>query len=100
MTKVLFLSDPNNPHTIKWISGLSQHLPKIYLWGLPEITTEAYKNMSNVQISTMNISREFISGGKVTKFATIDPLVRRNSRVPAGDGTPAPASIKPFRTKG
>ena len=52
--KLLFLSDPNSPHTIKWARSLAKNGIDIILFGLGNVTVKDYEDISNIQVRTLN----------------------------------------------
>lgn len=52
--KVMLLSDPNSPHTIKWATSLVEEGLDIFIFGLGELIVNDYGNFKNIRIFTMN----------------------------------------------
>lgn len=57
MIKVLILSDPNNTHTIRWVSSLSRYV-EIFLYGLTAPQTMWYEGLDNVRVSFLDFSNK------------------------------------------
>ena len=55
--KLLILSDPDSPHTIKWISSLAERNINIFLFGLSQYDKNQYKAFSNVRVYSTGVSR-------------------------------------------
>jgi glycosyltransferase involved in cell wall biosynthesis len=54
MLKLLLLSDPNSPHTIKWSKSLAQYGIDIVIFGLGDFTVKDYDGIKNIKIQTLN----------------------------------------------
>jgi len=52
--KLLLLSDPNSPHTIKWAKSLAKNNIDIIIFGLGDFTVKDYDGISNIQVKTLN----------------------------------------------
>ncbi len=56
MTKILILSDPNSPHTIKWVTSLANAGFNVYLCGLSGVSHKSFESYKNIIYSTLNIN--------------------------------------------
>ncbi|MCK5676916.1 MAG: glycosyltransferase [Flavobacteriaceae bacterium] len=58
--KLLLLSDPNSPHSIKWAKSLAQNDIDIIIFGLGDILVNDYDIIENIKVITLNekITRE------------------------------------------
>lgn len=54
--KLLLLSDPNSPHTIKWATALAESGADIVIFGLGDMTVDNYRAHANIRVVTMNDS--------------------------------------------
>jgi len=76
--RLLLLSDPNSPHTIKWVTSLASEGIDIFLVGLGNLQVRSYDSFSNVRIETVNveITRQEGSFKKVLYLKSL-PLVKK-----------------------
>ncbi len=70
MIKILILSDPNSPHTVKWVKSLANEGINVYLWGLTPVDHNLYKSNGNITFSSleMRLSGDEISTSKISKL--------------------------------
>ncbi len=68
--RILLLSDPASPHTLKWVNGLSQKGFSIYLFGLTPYQNNLYADLNNVEVFSMNmkLSNTQVTGTRLTKL--------------------------------
>lgn len=52
--KLLLLSDPNSPHTIKWATSLAKNNINILLFGLGKLDVVDYDGLTNIEVKTLN----------------------------------------------
>lgn len=52
--KILLLSDPNSPHTIKWARSLAENGMDIYIFGLGDYKKGVYEDYKNISVSVLN----------------------------------------------
>ena len=76
--KLLLLSDPNSPHTIKWAKSLAQNDIDIVIFGLGDFNVNDYDGISNIQVKTLNeiVTRDEGSLLKL-KYLKALPLVKK-----------------------
>lgn len=53
--KLLLLSDPNSPHTIKWAKSLAQNGIDIVIFGLGDLMVRDYDGFANIKVQTLNM---------------------------------------------
>ena len=68
--KVLIIANPEDPHTIKWITYLSKYGIEIYLFGLNDFDPIIYTKVKNFKYTTCGFTEKFI----VTKTGNIRKL--------------------------
>ena len=75
--KILMLSDPNSPHTIKWATSLSKKGIKIILFGLGDLRTDIYSKY-DIEVWTIKakITRNLGSLSKVRYLRSL-PLIKK-----------------------
>ena len=56
--KILFLSDANSSHTIKWVNGLAEHGVLIHLMTLSTLDKNLYAKTSNVTVESFNLTNK------------------------------------------
>ncbi|MDQ1244500.1 MAG: L-malate glycosyltransferase [Campylobacterota bacterium] len=54
--KLLLLSDPNSPHTIKWAKSLAKNHIEIVIFGFGDLHVSDYDGVANIKIKTLNQS--------------------------------------------
>jgi glycosyltransferase involved in cell wall biosynthesis len=59
--KILLLADPNSPHIIKWVRGLSERGINIEIFGLSILNTTVYEDLKNVRVNSYGFERAFQS---------------------------------------
>ncbi len=71
--KVLILSDPNSPHTVKWINALNKKGFSILLFGITNCEVDSYSSLSNFRFESlgMTLTGEELSETKVSKIRYI-----------------------------
>lgn len=76
--RVLFLSDPDSPHTVKWIRGLTEKGIEIFLFGLTGYRNNLYSGIKNMQVFSMNmkLSNTQVTGTRLTKLKYLNALPR------------------------
>jgi len=76
--KVLLLSDPNSPHTIKWARSLAENGMDIYIFGLGDYKEGVYEDYKNIRVKVLNetITRKEGSLIKI-KYLKALPIVKR-----------------------
>lgn len=52
--KILLLSDPNSPHTIKWACSLAESGIKVKVFGFSALNVSEYDRNLNVSVTTLN----------------------------------------------
>lgn len=74
--RILILSDPNSPHTVKWVKGLSQKGFNINLFGLTPYHKNMYAGLENVEVTSMNmkLSNTQVTGTRLTKLKYMSAL--------------------------
>ena len=71
--KILFLSNPNSVHTIKWVKALAKNNIDIIVFGLGNLTVDDYKNIQNIKIEILN--QDIIRNeGSFSKFKYLKAL--------------------------
>jgi L-malate glycosyltransferase len=75
--KLLILSDPNSPHTIKWVQSLAERDFEIILFGLKKCDRNLYKEFTNVTVYSSGISDSLVSepDGNFLKLVYIKSLI-------------------------
>ncbi len=74
--RILFLSDPNSPHTHKWVKSLSQKGFEIFLFGLTPYQSNLYSDLENVTVysANMKLSNTQVAGTRLTKLKYLGAL--------------------------
>ncbi len=74
--KILLLSNPNSPHTIKWARALSDRGFDIFIFGLSPFNKILYKNYKKIKIYSLGIKEKRIKGGDLSKLSYIRGLIK------------------------
>ncbi|MFA5455711.1 MAG: glycosyltransferase [Sulfurimonas sp.] len=76
--KLLLLSDPNSPHTIKWAKSLADRGIEVIIFGLGDLIVQDYSRISNIQVKTLNetITRNEGSFSKL-KYLKALPTIKK-----------------------
>ena len=76
--RLLLLSDPNSPHTIKWAKSLAKNGIEIIIFGIGDLTVDDYKGIANIKVQTLNqiITRNEGSLSKL-KYLKALPLIKQ-----------------------
>lgn len=80
MIRVLILSDPNNAHTIRWVSSLCKYVD-IYVFGLTAPSYDWYNDLNNVQLSYVDFSNKVdnTKDGALNKLSYLKTILKVNS---------------------
>lgn len=76
--KVLMLSDPNSPHTIKWAKSLAKNGIDIFIFGIGDLKVDNYGGILNIKIRTLkeNVNRNEWSISKLRYLKAL-PFVKQ-----------------------
>jgi L-malate glycosyltransferase len=66
MIKVLLLSDPSSPHTIKWARSLSSSGVEVCIFGLNPCPHEAYASFPNIRIHSLGLNADIFLTGQAS----------------------------------
>ncbi|RJP62500.1 MAG: glycosyltransferase family 4 protein [Ignavibacteriales bacterium] len=74
--KILILSNPANPHTIKWVKALDKKGFKIFVFGLSNYDKSVYENCKDVQAFSYGIDENLFikSDGAFSKIVYLKAL--------------------------
>jgi glycosyltransferase involved in cell wall biosynthesis len=74
--KLLILSNPANPHTIKWVKALDKEGFKIFVFGLSNYDKSVYNNFKNVQVFSYGLDDNLFikSDGAFSKIIYLKAL--------------------------
>ena len=59
--KILYLSDANSPHTIRWIKSILNESYSIGIFCLHKIDSSLYSDLADVELFSLNVSRDLQS---------------------------------------
>ena len=72
--KILLLSDPSSPHTIKWANSLSSEGIDIFLFGLSEFDHTQYDKNVKIEIAKMSSDVRLLHDGAFQKIIYLKAL--------------------------
>jgi glycosyltransferase involved in cell wall biosynthesis len=72
--KLLLLSNPNSPHTIKWATSLAKHGLDIVIFSMGNFTVNDYKDFKNIKVVTLNQHIDSGNEGSLTKIKYLKAL--------------------------